>query len=91
MKSIIQAVQLALALIPQIIELIKSIELPGNGAAKAKVIIELVKAALELVPDDLVKLLGAEKVVAFVQRVIDIIIAFLNSVGLFRKSASSAG
>ena len=85
MGNIIKIIQLALAIIPGIIELVKAIELPGNGADKAAVVLALAKAALELVPDDLAKLIGLDKVEGFIGRVIDIVVGFMNTIGAFKK------
>ena len=86
MGSIINTIRLLLGIIPMLIELIKVIELPGNGAEKASVIINLVKAAFELIPDELKSLVGLDRVEGFIRRVIDIVVSFLNAVGEFKTS-----
>ena len=84
--SIVKAITLALGIVPAIIELVKAVEIPGRGADKAAVVIDLVKAAFELVPEELKNLVGLDKVELFVRRTIDVVVAFLNRVGIFQKT-----
>ena len=86
MGSIINTIRLLLGIIPALIELIKAIELPGNGADKAAAIIAIIKAAFEVIPDELKNIIGLDHVEAFVRKVIDIVVGFLNKVGVFKNS-----
>ena len=89
MLTIINAVRLALGIVPELIALIKAVELSGNGAAKATAVAELVKAALNLVPEELVKIVHIDKIDGFVRRAIDVVVGLLNAAGAFKKSASA--
>jgi len=86
MGSIINTIRLLLGIIPALIELIKAIELPGNGADKAAAIIAIIKAAFEVIPGELKEIIGLDHVEAFVRKVIDIVVGFLNKVGVFKNS-----
>ena len=87
MGNIINAIRLLLGIIPALIELVKAIELPGNGADKAAAIIAIIKAAFEVIPDELKGVIGLDHVEAFVRKVIDIVVGFLNKVGVFKTSS----
>lgn len=89
MGTIIAVVRLALALVPEIIATIRAVELPGSGTAKAQAVVDLVKAALDLVPDELAKLVKLDKIEGFVRKVIDIVVSLLNAAGVFKKSAAA--
>lgn len=77
---------LALALIPAIKELISAIEVPGHGPEKLKTVVELVKAAYEIIPDDLKAAIGLDRVEVFVTKVVTVLVAYLNAVGVFRRT-----
>jgi len=76
---------LALNLIPAIKELITAIEVPGYGPDKLKAVVELTKAAFEIIPDDLKASIGLDKVETFVTKVVTILVQYLNAVGVFKK------
>lgn len=84
--------RLGLAIIPDLIDLIKKIEqqisLPGNGPEKLAFLVELTAQAWELVPEDLRKALGLETVQKFVTKVAGIVVSFLNRMGVFQSSKS---
>jgi hypothetical protein len=84
-KKVLVYLQLAIGIVPQIIELVKAVELPGNGAAKFAAVIEIVKAAWELIPDEVAAVIGLQKVEAFVAKVVPIIVTLLNAAGIFKK------
>lgn len=84
-KKVLGYLQLAIGLVPQIIELVKAVELPGNGAQKLATVIEIVKAAWQLIPDELGHAVGLDKVEAFVAKIVPVIVQLLNAAGVFRK------
>lgn len=84
LKTSFIVVQLALSLIPDIIALVKAIETTGNGPLKLKAVIDFIKAAFDLTPDDVQKAIGMDRVEAFATKVIGIIVAYLNAIGLFK-------
>lgn len=83
-KKALAYIQLAIGIIPMIIELVKAVEIPGNGPAKLAAVVELVKAAYSLIPEDVAKALGIDKLETFVTKVVNIIVSFLNSTGVFK-------
>ena len=78
--------KIALGIVPQVIEIIKAIELPGFGAEKAKAVCDAVVAAFDLLPDEIKKIIGSEKVHAFASAIITIIVTYLNLTGFFKRS-----
>lgn len=86
LKQSIAIIQIALALVPNVMVLVKEIETPGNGPAKAKAVTEFILAGFDLLPDEARKAIGADKIEAFARRVIDTIVVYLNAVGIFKKS-----
>ena len=89
MKQTLQAIQLAMALVPAILDAIRAIEIPGNGADKASAVVQIVLAALDSLAPDLAAAVGLDKVTAFIHKAIDILVAFLNKVGIFKTTATS--
>lgn len=86
MGNLLLALRTALAIIPQVIECIKAIEVPGNGAAKAAVIIKIIDAAFDLLPEEVKKVLDMSRVGQYAQKVVDLIVTFLNATGYFKHS-----
>lgn len=85
MSKYLNVVTLLLSLVPQIIAMVKAIELPGNGADKAAAVISIVKETLTVLPEDLRKLIGADKVEGWLSTIISIVVNFLNKTGYFPK------
>jgi hypothetical protein len=85
-KKALAIVQIAMGIIPQIIELVKAVEVGGHGPEKADAVGKLIKAALELMPETLRTSLGIDRIEAFATRVITIVVSFLNAVGVFQKT-----
>jgi hypothetical protein len=85
LKKALLYVQLAIGLIPSIVDLVKQFELPGNGPAKAQAVLEIVKATWLIVPEEVQKQLGLDKLEAFVTKVVPVIVTYLNAFGIFKK------
>jgi hypothetical protein len=85
MGNIINALKIAVALVPVIIETVKAIEVPGHGADKAATVVAVITAAFEELAPDVKATLGIDHIQAFTTRIIDIVVAFLNKVGVFNK------
>ena len=85
MASTLLAIQLVLGLIPSIMATIQAIETPGNGPDKAATVVQIVLAGLESVSPDLAAKVGLDKVQVFIAKAIDILVGFLNKVGVFKK------
>lgn len=74
-----------LGLAPMIRELISAIEVPGHGPEKLKVVVDLAKAAYEMVPGEFKVLISLDKVEAYVVTIVNILVPYFNAVGLFTK------
>lgn len=85
LKKALLYFQLALGIVPQIIELVKAVELPGNGAAKLATVIDIIKAAFEIIPDEVKAIVGLPKIEAFVARIVPILVSLMNLAGVFKK------
>ena len=85
MNNILLALRTALAIIPEVIAAIKAIEVPGNGAAKAAVVVQIIIEAFNLLPEEVLAAINLSKVAGFAQKVISIVVGFLNAVGVFKK------
>ena len=82
----ITILKIALSLVPQALDIVKAVETPGNGAAKAQTVGALIAAAFDLLPPDVGKLIGADKLKTFTQSIIGTLVGFLNLVGAFKKT-----
>lgn len=86
-KKALAYLQLAREIALMVIDFVKAVEIPGNGAEKLAVVIELVKAAWEeVVPAEIKKVLGLEQIEKFVKVVVEIVVKFLNLTKVFTKS-----
>jgi len=84
MANFLKVIQLALGLVPMIIDMVKAIELPGSGLAKKDAILKIVSTAITMFSPELgVKV---ETIGAFVSQVIDVVVTLLNATGVFKKS-----
>jgi hypothetical protein len=90
-KDALLVIQIALGLLPQILRLVKDLEaefaLPGYGPEKLGLITATVKEAFALLPDDIEKKIGIDKIEKFVTNVVGFIVALLNKAGVFKKGA----
>ena len=84
MSTFITALKTMLALIPSILDIIKAIEVPGNGAAKLAAVTQIVLAAFEALPEEILKLIGGDKISAFISKIVSILVTFLNAIGVFK-------
>lgn len=83
MGNVFKILPLILGLVPQIIDTIKAVEVPGNGIAKKNAVLEIVTTAITMFAPDLgVKV---EMVSAFASSVIDIMVGLLNASGVFKN------
>jgi len=87
MKQILMIMQLALGIVPQILATIQAIEVPGNGAAKMEVVTQLVQASFDTLPAPLKAQIEGSTIVAFAQKVTNILVKFLNLTGVFTRAA----
>jgi hypothetical protein len=82
MGNFLKIIQLALGIVPMVIELVKAIELPGNGLAKKDAVLQIVTAAITTFSPEMgVKV---ETIGRFVSQTIDIVVTLLNAAGVFK-------
>ena len=85
MANFLKIIQLALGIVPMIIDMVKAIELPGNGLAKKDAVLQIVVAAITTFSPELgVKV---DTIGKFVSQVIDIVVTLLNAAGVFKPKA----
>jgi len=72
-----------ISIVPSLIGIIKAVELPGSGADKAATVTGLVVEAFKIVPPEIVKQIGLDKVESYVRKAIELVVNFLNKVGVF--------
>jgi hypothetical protein len=87
MKTVLLVLQTALGIIPNVIDIIKAVEIPGNGAAKLATVTSIVIAAFEELAPEIKAMIGADKLASFAGKIVNIIVGFLNAVGILKKSA----
>lgn len=82
----LELLKIALALIPNILTIIKSLEealpTPGNGASKLVALKELLAAAYNAITD--IKP-NFESLWPIIEKIVAAAVGFYNSVGIFRK------
>ncbi len=86
MQNILNVFRLAMALVPLIVETVKAVEIPGNGADKSAAVLQIVLAGLDGIAPDLAQLFGIDKLTSFINKVINIVVALLNKAGIFNTS-----
>ena len=84
MGSALKIIQIALALVPYIIETVKAVEVSGNGPAKKDAVIAIVSAGIDSFAPELG--VSSDKVQGFISKVIDLVVGLLNKVGVFKKA-----
>ncbi|HEY6331738.1 MAG TPA: hypothetical protein VI756_20595 [Blastocatellia bacterium] len=90
MSQLISTAQFLLGIIPHIISIAEAIETPGNGTDKAATVVQLVVAAVQSLPESLASKLHLQSIEAFANKVLTIVVAFFNKVGLFQHTTTAA-
>jgi hypothetical protein len=85
LKDTLVVIQIALGLLPTIMNIVKQIEVPGFGAEKLGLITKTVAEAFNLLPADVRKQIGGDKLEVFVKKVVEYIVTFFNVTGVFSK------
>jgi hypothetical protein len=85
LKDTLVVLQLALQLLPTIMNIVRAIEVPGFGAEKLALITKTVTEAFNLLPPDVKKQIGGDKIDSFVKNLVSYIVTFFNAVGIFSK------
>lgn len=87
MSNFLKIIQLALGIVPFVIEMVKAIEIPGNGIAKKDAVLEIVTAAITTFSPELgVKV---DTIGRFISQVIDIVVTLLNAAGVFKPKTEA--
>lgn len=85
LKDTLVVLQLVMSLLPTIMNVVRQIEVPGYGSEKLGLITKTIAAGIELLPVDVKKQIGVDKVEAFAKKVVEYIVSFFNTVGVFGK------
>lgn len=85
LKTALMVLQLAISLIPSIVELVKAVEIPGYGPDKFKLVVGAIRDAFDILPDDIKSQIGLNKVEDFAGKLVNRIVEFLNATGVFQK------
>ena len=88
-EKIVIAVSLLFLIVKELPGLIKEFEIPGNGDKKKEVVLNLVGGIYDAVAGLVAIPWDKAKVMDFVSRAIDVIVAFLNVVGFFTHSTTT--
>ena len=88
MGSWLRAIQVIAALVPQIIDIIRAIEIPGNGADKLALVKDIIRAIIETLPEDIAGALKG-KLDWLLDRIVGAVVGFLNKVGIFKPAPSA--
>ena len=77
---------IALGLIPAIVQLVKSFEVPGFGAEKKALIIQIIKVVWPKLQEFIKELqpIKWEAIESIISQVIDMVVGFFNAVGVFK-------
>jgi hypothetical protein len=86
LQQSIAIMTMALGIVPQVLEIIKAAEVPGHGTDKFKLVTGIVSAALGLLPESAKNAIGENKIMAFMEKVVNMLVSFLNITGQFKKS-----
>jgi len=85
MSKLLELLKFLPALITAIMALVKTFEVPGNGENKKSAILIVVGLIFDTLGTLGIELpLAKEKVLEFVNKAIDAIVAFLNAVNIFK-------
>lgn len=86
--KIVTGIKTATVITPLVIDLVKVFELPEaskQGVNKKDAVIGIIKAALDVIPEEAKQAIGGDNTIKLVSSVIDVVVRFLNLIGVFRK------
>lgn len=89
LNKIVVVVSLLFLIIKELPDIIKAFEVPGNGEAKKEIVLNLIGAIYDAVNGIVAIPWDKPKLMDFVGRSIDAIVAFLNVVGFFTHSTTT--
>lgn len=87
-NTISTAIQTATTIIPGVMQLVQVFETPdsaGKGADKKDAVVSIIKSTLDVIPDDAKAAIGGDKTIQLVSNIVDIVVKFLNAIGVFKK------
>lgn len=86
-QTILVTIQIAISLVPHIIEVVKAVETPGFGPEKLALVVSTIKEAFNLLPSEVLQKIGADRLESFVVKVVGFVVTFLNKVGVFKTGS----
>ena len=85
MAKILELLKFLPGLIAAVMALVKSFEVPGNGEEKKSAVMIVIGLMVDTLSTIITLPLEKEKVLDFVGKAIDAVVAFLNAINLFKK------
>ena len=85
MAKILELLKFLPGLIAAVMALVKSFEVPENGEAKKAAVLAVVALMIDTLSTIITLPIEKAKVLDFVGKAIDAIVAFLNAVNIFKK------
>ena len=85
MAKILELLKFLPGLIAAVMALVKSFEVPENGEAKKAAVLAVVALMIDTLSTIITLPIEKEKVLDFVGKAIDAVVAFLNAINLFKK------
>ena len=86
MTNILKILSFLVGVIPLVLNLIKEIEVPGWGPEKKQVILDSVALFYDTISEIFPLPITKETVLSLVGSFIDIVVAFFNLIGFFKKT-----
>jgi len=86
MTAILKLLGFLAGVVPLVLNLIRELEVPGWGPQKKQVILDSVALFFDTVNEMFPLPITKEKVLSLVGSFIDIVVAFFNLVGIFKKA-----
>jgi hypothetical protein len=88
-RQIVNYIGLLFAVVVGIRDLVEVLEVPGNGEEKKKRALEILGVIYDAYCEAFTCPIQKEKFLVYCSAIIDIIVAFLNAVGIFQRSKAS--
>jgi len=85
MAKILELLKFLPGLIAAVMALVKSFEVPGNGEEKKSAVMIVIGLIVDTLSTIITLPIEKEKVLDFVGKAIDAVVAFLNAVNIFKK------
>lgn len=69
------------------IAIIQAVEVPGNGLLKLMAVVNIVQGTFESM-NQVAGMIGADKVQPWMEKIVGVVVGFLNATGAFKKQAA---